>query len=149
MNNQQILNNIIENNVGTVPADVLEAFRQEAMESGYNLDSKEGTLWYTSRSILAQWHKANNEAIIAANAVKFFWDFEQVGNGEFIKTVCAEGIEIQNLNEYAQDNGLSAARRYVKKLARKAGKSFVETTDAGIARDYARARINAINEQRT
>lgn len=66
MKTNEILNNIIANNEN-VPADVLEAFRVEATESGYDLATKEGTDWYSTRSILAQWY--------AEKAAEEKWEF--------------------------------------------------------------------------
>lgn len=145
MNTNQILKNIIENNRNDgVPENILLAFQQETIESGYDLSSKEGISWYSTRSVLAKWHEGKR----AGEKVMFWWDFEEVGMGEFVKSVFVDGIDIPGINEYAQDNGLAAARRYVKKIARKAGKIFEEVTDRGIGNDFARARIRAINEAR-
>jgi hypothetical protein len=140
--NAKVLAIIIENHAADgVPADVLDAFRAEALESGYDLDTKAGTAWWSDRSILADWHRANNARNAKANTVEFSWDFEDCGEEGLIRSVYVDGLEIDGLGEYAQDNGLAAARRYVKKLAKAAGKVFRETTDAGLARDYARERM--------
>jgi hypothetical protein len=144
MKTNEILENIIANADG-VPSDILEAFRVESIESGYDLATKEGADWYANRSILADFFRRRQaEPDRAASTVEFGWDFEEVGKCEFVKHVWVEGIEV-DINEYAQDKGLAAARRYVKKLARKAGKIFKEVTDDGLAKDFARARLQAIN----
>lgn len=85
---------------------------------------------------------------VKQETVEFFWDFEEVGNGEFVKNIWVEGMEVEGLNEFAQDNGIARARALVKKLAKKAGKKFVEGTDKGLAQDFAYARICAHNANR-
>lgn len=139
MNNLEIVNHMIATAIEDgAPSDIIEAFRVEALESGYELASKRGTDWAANRSTLAQWYAARFEA---SRPVKFWWSFEDCGEEGLIRSVDVSGIEIEGLQDYAQDCGLAAARALVKRLAKKAGRPFVETTDEGLARDYARERM--------
>ena len=142
MNNQQIINNIIEENAEQgVPQHILEAFKVEATESGYDLSSKQGAEWYSNRSSLAEYWKARE--------VTFSWSFEDCGESGVIKLVEAnmdkpEGYE--SWTEYSQDNGLAAARSLSKKMAKAANMRWMETTDAGMAQQYRVANLMNYNE---
>lgn len=126
-----------------VPAAILESFRTEALLSGYDLATKAGTEWYTQRSTLADWFRDQRQA----NVVEFFWDYEDSNSGP-MRNVYASGITVDGLQEFAQNEGLQAARRMVKRMAKEAGKRFVEVTDTGLARDYASARMIYLNDVR-
>ena len=147
MNNQQIINNIIENSKEQgVPEHILEAFKVEATESGYDLSSERGTDWYSNRSILAEYWNARLED----STVAFSWDFEDCGESGVIKQINVSGINTpesyESWTEYAQDNGLSAARQLSKKMAKKAKMEWIETTDEGMAQSYRVANLMNYNE---
>lgn len=143
MTNSTILMTIIANfREDGMPESIIDQFRIEATESGYDLRTTSGTEWYTQRSIAAEWYRSN-----ARRTVEFSWDFEEVGRGEYVKNVYCEGIEIDGLQEFMQDNGLAAARRLVKKSARAAGMAFRETTDAGMGKDYTLAVMRAARDK--
>ena len=147
MNNQQIINNIIEN-AKDVPQHILEAFKVEATESGYDLSSEQGADWYSNRSILAEYWNARLEE---ESTVTFSWDFEDCGESGVVKQInvsdtIAKPEGYESWTEYAQDNGLSAARQLSKKMAKKAKMEWIETTDAGMAQQYRVANLMNYNE---
>jgi len=147
MNNQQIINNIIENSKEQgVPEHILEAFRIEAEQSGYDLSSERGTNWYSNRSVLAEYWNARLEE---ESTVTFSWSFEDCGESGVIKLVEANMDKpggYESWTEYSQDNGLAAARSLSKKMAKAANMRWMETTDAGMAQQYRVANLMNYNE---
>ena len=149
MNNQQIINNIIENaKEQGVPERILEAFKVEATESGYDLSSEQGADWYSNRSVLAEYWGARLEE---ESTVTFSWDFEDCGESGVIKHISVsdtiakpEGYE--SWTEYTQDAGLAAARSLCRKMAKRASMKWIETTDAGMAQSYRVANLMNYNE---
>lgn len=80
------------------------------------------------------------------DVVEFYWDYEDCGPEGMIKSVYVDGLDIPEIQEIMQDCGLAAARRFVKKACKAAGKIFKEVTDDCMASDYARDRIIWWNE---
>ena len=148
MNNQQIINNIIEENAEQgVPQYILEAFKVEATESGYDLSSKQGADWYSNRSVLAEYWGARLEE---ESTVTFSWDFEDCGEWVIkhisVSDTIAKPEGYESWTEYSQDNGLAAARSLSKKMAKAANMRWMETTDAGMAQQYRVANLMNYNE---
>ena len=153
MNNQQIISNIVEN-AKDVPQHILEAFKVEAEQSGYDLSSKQGTEWYSNRSILAEyWNaKLGEESTVTFcwDTVTFSWNFEDCGEWVIkhisVSDTIAKPEGYESWTEYSQDNGLAAARSLSKKMAKAANMRWMETTDAGMGRSYRVARLMNYNK---
>ena len=132
--NFQALELIVSNFKDSVPTDVIENFKIEAFESGYDLFSKQGTVWYTERSVIADYFRNKQKE----QTVTFNWGFEDNGPEGITRFVHIIGMDeyLELINDEMLALGIPAARKLTRKLAKKNGKVFIDETEKCTASDY-------------